>query len=370
MIKIGLIVNPIAGMGGSVGLKGTDGEEIVKKAISLGANPKSPSKAIIALRQIESLKGDIKIITGANDMGESQAKELGFDVEVIDTKNYKTSRTDTINVCKEMLKKDIKLLLFVGGDGTARDVYEGVGDKITTLGIPAGVKIHSPVYAINPKNGGLVAYKYITQKIKTTIIKEVLDLDENIYREGRVNTTLYGYLKIPVDSSSMQNKKAPTPLSEESAQRSIGLFIADNMEKDTIYIIGPGTTTKAILDTLNLKGTLLGVDIIKNKKIVKLDANEVDILKYIKSNKVKLVITPTGGQGYLLGRGNQQISHRVIREVKKENIMVVSTLYKIKSLKFKPLYIDTDNEEVDNMLKGYIKIIIGYKDEMMYKVIN
>ncbi|WP_373600548.1 ATP-NAD kinase family protein [Paraclostridium bifermentans] len=370
MIKIGLIINPIAGMGGSVGLKGTDGEEIVEKAISLGAKPKSSIKAIIALEQIENLKEDIKIVTGPKDMGENEAKKLGFNVEVIDIKNYRKNGIDTVNICKEMLKKNIEIILFVGGDGTARDVYEGVGDKTITLGIPSGVKIHSPVYAINPKSAGVVAYKYITQKIKSTIMREVVDLDETMYREGRVNTKLYGYLRVPLDNEAIQNKKAPTPLSEECAQKSIGLFIADNMEKDTIYIIGPGTTTKAILDTLNLESTLLGVDIIKNKKIIKLDANEADILKFIRGNKTKLIITPTGGQGYLLGRGNQQISYKVIKEINKENILVVSTLYKIKSLKFKPLYIDTSNEEVDNMLSGYIKVIIGYKDEIMYKVKN
>ena len=370
MINIGLIVNPIAGMGGSVGLKGTDGEDIIEKAIKLGANPNSPKKAILALKQLLDIKDNMKIITGPKDMGENEARELGFRVEVIDIENEKTTSIDTINLSKEMLKKDIKLLLFVGGDGTARDIYKGVEDKITTLGIPAGVKIHSPVYAINPRSGGEVAYKFINNKIKSTTMKEVLDLDENIYRQGRVNTKLYGYLKVPVENKSMQNKKAPTPISEEASQKSIGLFIADNMEKDTVYIIGPGTTTKAILDTLNLESTLLGVDIIKNKEIIKLDANEDDLLSIIKNNKVKLIITPTGGQGYLLGRGNQQISHRVIKAIKKENILVVSTLYKIKSLKFKPLYVDTSSEEVDNMLKGYIKIIIGYKDEMMYKVTN
>lgn len=370
MINIGLIVNPIAGMGGAVGLKGTDGREIIEKAKKLGAKPKSSNKAIIALKELEKLKKDIKIITGPNDMGENEAKELGFNVEVIDIKNYKFSGTDTINMCRELLKKDIKLLLFVGGDGTARDVYEGVKDKIVTLGIPSGVKIHSPVYAINPKNAGVVVYKYITDKIKSTSMKEVIDLDENIYRKGRVNTKLYGYLRVPLDSLSMQNKKAPTPLSEENAQKSIGLFITDFMEKDTIYVVGPGTTTKAILDTLNLDSTLLGVDIIKNKKIIKLDANEKDILKITKDNKTKLVITPTGGQGYLLGRGNQQISDQVIKQVKKENIIVVSTLSKIKNLNFKPLYVDTSNVEIDNMLKGYIKIIVGYKDEIIYKISN
>lgn len=371
MINIGLIVNPIAGMGGSVGLKGTDGEDILKKALSLGSKPKAPTKAIKALTELEAIKDDIKIVTGPGDMGENEAKSLAFKVDVINIENSKTtSSKDTINIAREMLNKNISLLIFVGGDGTARDIYKAIKDKVVTIGIPAGVKIHSPVYSINPKIGGKLAFKFIKNNSNLSVEKEVLDLDEEMYREGKVNTKLYGYLKVPREKTFMQNKKSPTPLSEEASQRAIGLFIADNMKDDTVYIIGPGTTTRAILDTLDLTGTLLGIDIIKNKSIIKRDANEKDILKAIKNNKANLIITPTGGQGYLLGRGNQQLSDTVIESIGRENITVVSTLYKLQSLKFKPLYVDTSNEEVDNMLSGYMKVIVGYKEEIMYPVRN
>lgn len=369
MINIGLIVNPIAGMGGSVGLKGTDGEETLKKALSMGSKPKAPTKAINALKELVSIKDNIKIITGPCDMGENEAKSLGFEIEVINIENsMNTTGKDTINLAREIIKHDISLLIFVGGDGTARDIYKAVEDKVITIGIPAGVKIHSPVYAINPKSGGKAALKFLTSKTNLGIEKEVLDLDEEMYRDGKVNTKLYGYLKVPREKAFMQNKKAPTPLSEEVSQRAIGLFIVDNMEDDVVYIIGPGTTTRSVLDTLNLKNTLLGIDIIKNKNIIKNDANEKDILDAIENNKAKLIITPTGGQGYLLGRGNQQISDKVIKIIGRENIIVVSTLYKLQNLKFKPLYIDTSNEEVDNMLSGYMKIVVGYKEEIMYPV--
>lgn len=369
MIEIGLIVNPIAGMGGSVGLKGTDGEDILEKAISLGSVPKAHIKAMTALKELLPIKDEIKIITCEGIMGEKEAKELGFEVEVIQNTNREASTSkDTLSACKFMLSKNIKILLFVGGDGTARNIYQAVGNKLVTLGIPAGVKIHSSVYAINPKLGGNIALKYIKDEIKSSVEKEVVDIDESQYRLGKVNTRLYGYLKVPNDKKSMQNKKAPTPLSEEASQKAIGLFIVDNMKKDTIYIIGPGTTTRAILDNLNLDSTLLGVDIVKNKEIVKLDANENDILDFIKGAKCKLIITPTGGQGYLLGRGNQQISAKVIKEIGKENIIVVSTLYKLQNLKFQPLYVDTFSEEVDSLLSGYMKIVVGYKDEIVYPV--
>lgn len=369
MIKIGLIINPIAGMGGSVGLKGTDGEYILEKALELGSKPKASTKAIKALQQLESIKNNIKIITGQGNMGENEAKKLGFNVEIIKSKNIKkTSSTDTINIARDIIKEEVKLLIFVGGDGTARDIYTAVEDKVVTLGIPAGVKIHSPVYAINPKAGGTLALRYINNEVKSTVEKEVLDLDENMYRSGRVNTALYGYLKVPREKNFMQNKKAPTPLSEEASQKAIGLYITDNMQEDIVYIIGPGTTTRAIMDTLNLQNTLLGVDIFKNKKIIKNDANESEILKAINNQKSKLIITPTGGQGYLLGRGNQQISDKVVKAIGKENIIVVSTGHKLQNLNFKPLYVDTFNEEVNKMLNGYMKVAVGYKEEIMYPV--
>lgn len=181
MINIGLIVNPIAGMGGTVGLKGTDGEDILREAIRLGSKPKSPTKAIKALKELDSIKDNIKIITGPKDMGENEAKLLKFNVEVINIENENsTSSKDTIKLAKDMLDKKISILIFVGGDGTARDIYRAVGGKVITIGIPAGVKIHSPVYAINPKSGGKLALRFLNGKINS-IEREVLDLDEEMY---------------------------------------------------------------------------------------------------------------------------------------------------------------------------------------------
>lgn len=369
MEEIGLIINPIAGMGGSVGLKGTDGEDTLEKAIKLGSIPKSKEKARISLKELLPVKENIRIITPEGDMGENEAKKLGFEVETIKLEEHeKTTSNHTSFACEKIFERNVKLLLFVGGDGTARDICKVVGNKLVTLGVPAGVKIHSPVYAINPKIAGQIALKYIKNEIKSSIEKEVVDIDENEYRLGRVNTKLYGYLKVPSDNKSLQNKKAPTQLSEDASQKAIGLYLVDSMEDDIFYIIGPGTTTRAILDNLNLDSTLLGVDIVRNKEIVKLDVNEDYILNIVRNNKSKLIITPTGGQGYLLGRGNQQISSSVIKEIGKENIIVVSTLYKLQSLKFQPLYVDTFNEEIDTLLNGYMKIVVGYKDEIVYPV--
>lgn len=371
MKKIGLIVNPIAGMGGKIGLKGTDGISILNKAIKLGASREAPTKAIMALEKLLPIKEDLVVVTCSHDMGQNEAEKLGFQTKIIyRAKDIHTNKEDTIKGVKNIIEEGIELLLFVGGDGTARDVYESIGDKQVVLGIPAGVKIHSPVYGTTPENSGKLALLYLNSKNKNIKDEEVVDIDEEAFRNNIVRTRLYGYLQVPVNKNFMQNKKAPTPLSEEDTKKAIALDIIDNMKKDIYYIIGPGTTTRTIMEILNLPFTLLGIDIVKNKKIVGLDLSEKEILKHINKAPSKLIITPTGGQGYLLGRGNQQLSSEVINKIGKENIIIISTTSKIIELKGKPLLVYTGDKKTDEMLKGYYRVKVGYGIEKMYCVSN
>lgn len=367
MKTIGLIINPIAGMGGRVGLRGTDGSEILEKAIFLGAIKEAPKKALAALEKLEGIKEDLLILTSSNDMGENQCKELGLNYKVIYKVKAETDSRDTINIAKAMKDENVDLIIFAGGDGTARDIYKAIQTDIPAIGIPAGVKIHSPVYGNTPKSAGELACMYLDKGLPLRE-EEVLDLDEDAYRENQVRTSLYGYLKVPYKKEFLQNKKAPTPLTQEQAQVSISLDIIDNMEEEIYYIIGAGTTPRTIMDQLKLSNSLLGIDIIKNKRIVKLNCNEQDILEIINGSKAKLIITPTGGQGYLLGRGNQQLSPKVIKEVGKENIIIIATESKIIELKGNPFLIYTGDPEVDEYLSGYYRIKVGYGNDIMYKV--
>lgn len=365
--KIGLIVNPIAGMGGRVGLKGTDG--VVKQAVKLGAFPQAPNRAVNALKELSDIKEEIEILTCSHNMGEYESKSCGFKVKVVCTsQNNETTSKDTIKAAKKMLDEKVEFILFTGGDGTARDIYTAVKEQIVVIGVPAGVKIHSPVYAQSPSKAGELASLFIRGKIKQVKEVEVLDIDEDAYRKGNVKTRLYGYLKIPHEKRYMQSRKAGTPLSEKASQNVISLDVIDNMEKDTYYIIGPGSSTRPIMENLELPYTLLGVDIIFNKKIIQLDAREKQLIDIISGKKCKLVITPIGGQGYLFGRGNQQISSQVIKEIGKENIIVAATKEKIASLYGKPFLVDTGDVEVDRMLNGYIKVTTGYKEQIIYRI--
>jgi len=258
--------------------------------------------------------------------------------------------------------------LFAGGDGTARDIYNVIRDKLVTLGIPTGVKIHSAVFARNPALAGELALSVLQNKTKTVREAEVMDIDEELFRKGMIRAKLYGYLKIPYERVYVQSLKAGSPETESFAHQAIAEEIIENIQSNFYYIIGPGTTTRAIMEKLHLPNTLLGIDLIYKKELVANDLNESQLLDHIQGKKVKLIITPIGGQGYLLGRGNQPLSPKIIKKIGKKNIIVIATRNKINSLNGRPLLVDSGEKEIDELLCGYISIITGYREKIIYKV--
>jgi predicted polyphosphate/ATP-dependent NAD kinase len=367
--KMGLIINPMAGIGGRVGLKGSDGEAIQKKAIDLGAVPGAEKRAIQALERLKAIKDKVNLVTYPGEMGESAAKNCGFDATVIGTTvKGKTTAEDTRQAAIDMMESGVALLLFAGGDGTARDIYEAIGSEFIVVGIPAGVKIHSAVYARNPFLAGDLVVQFLQGKTINLREVEVMDIDEVAFRNGALLARLYGYLKTPYQKRILQGLKSGSAPNEAFSQEGIAAQIIDLMRGDVLYIIGPGTTTRAITDRLGLRKTLLGVDVLKDQAIVADDVNEEVLLKLTEGSHSKIIITPIGGQGFLLGRGNQQISPEVIRNVGVDNIIVVSTTEKINSLRGRPFLVDTGDRELDNRLSRHIKVITGYNDVVIYKL--
>ena len=367
--RLGLIVNPKAGLGGSVGLKGSDGAVIQEQALALGAVPRALDRTIQALEVLVSLQDELEIITCPGEMGADAAVACRFEPRVIGAITPgQTTAADTCRGAEEMMGLGVRLLLFAGGDGTARDIYRAVGANLPVLGIPAGVKIQSAVYATNPKSAGELAALYLQGRLTLLREAEVMDLDEDAVRHGIVSTRLCGYLKVPLHRTLVQNLKSASPPGEQLAADEIAFAVVDQMAEDWMYIIGPGTTTRAIASRLGLAKTLIGVDVILNRKLLAADANEKRLLELLKGHEAKIVISPIGGQGYLFGRGNQQISAEVIQRVGKENLIVVSTLDKIVSLRGRPFLVDTGSHAVDEMLKGYIKVITGYDEYTVYQV--
>lgn len=368
MKKLGVIINPVAGMGGRVGLKGSDGIDVLKKAIELGAKPESPVRAVEALKVMSRLQGQIEIFTYPDEMGEHEVREAGFVPTVLGKiASGATSPDDTMQAARDMADIGVDLLLFAGGDGTARNIYSAIGDKVPVLGIPAGVKIHSAVYAINPKSAGEAAAQYMEGKVVNIREAEVMDIDEENFRQGRVSATLYGYLRVPEAKRFVQSVKSGSR-SEKAEIGGIGADIAANMETDVLYVIGPGTTTRSIMDNLQLPNTLLGVDVVKNKQLVASDVTESQLYDLIHGQRAKIIVTAIGGQGHIFGRGNQQISPRILRDVGKQNVLIIASKDKLVALQPRPLLVDTGDPDLDQELCGYVRVITGWEDSVMYKV--
>jgi len=365
--RLGFIVNPIAGMGGLVGLKGTDGKEILKKALSLGAEPVAPARAAAFLSELESVKKQIQLLVGSGSMGEDEAYNLHFNYHVLGVRKLETSREDTKEVARGMSKSGVDLLVFCGGDGTARDILDVVETSLPVLGVPTGVKMHSAVFAVNPKAAAATTIGFLWGGLPLKEI-EVMDVDEAAYREGRLSAMLYGYMLTPYEPTLIQGSKVASPMveSEIHNQAAIALYVIEEMKPEIFYIIGPGTTTRTIADLLNEKKTLLGVDLFYNKKLLAKDVNEAQILETIKGKKTQIIVTPIGGQGFVFGRGNLPISPRVIRLVGPDNIQVIATKDKLKGLK--SLRVDTGDPELDKTLRGYRRVIADYKEEHMVHV--
>ena len=367
--KLGLIVNPIAGIGGRVGLKGSDGEEIQKRALELGAVPQSQGRAVEALERVAAIKDEVEIVTYPGEMGEDAARECGFDPIVIGSiRKGKTTSEDTRNAASEMLRLGVDLLLFAGGDGTARDIHNAIGGGVPVLGVPTGVKMHSAVFAVSPRSAGDLAVSYLQGITKRVREAEVMDVDEEAVRRGIVSAKLYGYLRIPFERRLIPGVKTPSGGEEKESMEAIAHEVVARMKDDHLYIIGPGTTTRAITSKLGLSKTLVGVDVVLKGKLAGTDVGETRLLELLEGRNAKIIITPIGGQGYIFGRGNQQISPEVIKRVGRDNIVVVATPEKVNSLKGRPFSVDTGDQAVDKMLCGYIRVVTGYNEEIIYKI--
>jgi len=260
---VGFFVNPIAGMGGAVGLKGTDGREVLERAIILGAKPIAPRRAECFLSELGPVKEKIRLIVGAGKMGEDEARNCGFAFTVLGKRKKETTAEDTVEVVKGIADVGANLLIFCGGDGTARDVLDAVDTNLSVLGVPTGVKMHSAVFAVGPQAAARIAMKFLWHKLPLREA-EVMDVDEEAFREGRLSAKLHGYMLTPYEPSLIQGAKMASPMTESELrnQAAVAIYFIENMKPDVVYIVGPGTTTRTIADLLDEKKTLLGVDLL------------------------------------------------------------------------------------------------------------
>jgi predicted polyphosphate/ATP-dependent NAD kinase len=369
--KLGLVINPIAGIGGSVALKGSDGTGIAHQAIALGAHAKANARAKQALEILIPYQDQVHILCAAGRMGEDCARELGFTTDVIyQPANQETSAEDTEKAVKAIVENDIDLLLFAGGDGTARNVCHIVGESCPVLGIPAGCKIHSGVYAITPKAAGRVVELMLTNQLVSLTDADVMDIDESLFRQGIVKAKRYGEMQVPSELRYIQAVKSGGKESDELVLQDIAADVIAKME-DELFIIGSGSTTAFVMEELGLDNTLLGVDAIGEQELIANDLTEPQLWQLLENHapgQIKLVITLIGGQGHIFGRGNQQLSPRVIRKIGINNIVIIATKNKLNALDARPLISDTGDSALDIELSGYLPVTTGYNDQVLYPV--
>jgi predicted polyphosphate/ATP-dependent NAD kinase len=362
-MKVGLLINPIAGMGGSVGLKGTDSTEVLDEALRRGAVPIASRRAAEALNAAGDLEA-YEFLTAGGDMGEDVLKNLIDHMIVVYDPGHITKPEDTVLAARALRDAGIDVLMFAGGDGTARDVMDAVSDTVTVIGIPSGVKMHSGVFANTPRDAGLLLRRMRVDELPTRMA-EVMDIDEAEFRQGRLSASLYGFMRIPEDPGLIQPFKLMIGGgTEEEHKEAVARYIAETVMPGTLYILGPGTTVEAVGRALGIQKTLLGVDVYKDGVQLARDVDENGILRLLgDAEDARIVVTPIGAQGFIFGRGNQQISPRVIRRVGVRNIIVVATPLKMKDTK--KMRVDTGDAELDDEMRGYGKVVIGYGTQLV-----
>lgn len=355
MRRIGVVVNPIAGMGGRVGLKGTDGK--VAEARERGAEPRASERASAALAALHERTPDTEIVTYGGEMGERAARTAGFDPLVVGKPDSEeTTASDTREAVRRFVDEGVELVLFVGGDGTAVDVAQTLKEldsAVPILGVPAGVKVYSAVFAVTPEAAGRVAADF-----DGTETREVNDIDEDAYREGEVRAELKGLAEVPV-AEDLQSSKQLGGGSVEG----VAAGFADDVEEGVTYVLGPGGTLGKIKAELGFEGSPLGVDVWRDGELLATDASEAEILENLAERNV-VVVSPIGGQGFVFGRGNDQISPDVLRQ---SDVEVVASKRKLDGIGV--LRVDTGDEDVDESLRGWRKVRVGRFERRMMKVV-
>jgi predicted polyphosphate/ATP-dependent NAD kinase len=362
---VGLIVNPVAGMGGSVGLKGTDGA-MSQRARELGAAPVTPARTQAFLDALHTGTA-LAFLAAPGAMGASLLADRDFDFEVVGRTGEVTGPADTRRIAGEMLARGVELLVFVGGDGTARDICDAVDARIPVVAVPAGVKVYSAVFAVSPRAAAEMVDGFFHGAAVGE--EEVLDIDEAAFRAGSLDAQLYGVLEVPQLERFLQGGKeaSDSGLPAQTAKREVGEYVAGQAERETLYLLGPGTTVRAVAEAWGLAKTLLGVDAVLDGELVGVDLAERDLLRLLARHpRAKIVVTPLGGNGFVFGRGNKQFTPEVIRKVGCGNLIIVSIPSKLADLPC--LRVDTGDSELDGELAGYVEVVVGFRRSRMMRL--
>jgi predicted polyphosphate/ATP-dependent NAD kinase len=365
--RLGLIINPVAGMGGAVGLKGTDGPERLAEAVARGA---VPAAAIRAARMLKALRlGGVAepVLTAPGAMGTDAAAAIGIATQTVGRIDSVTTGADTRRIAGELAAAGAGLILFAGGDGTARDVMAGA-PGMPLLGIPSGVKMHSAVFAVSPEAASAIAARFLANPdAMVWQDADVMDIDETLASQGVVSARLFGVARAPIERNAMQRGKAPSRPTDDAALEALASEIVAEMEDGRLHVLGCGATMRKVKRRLGGDGTLLGVDVALNGRLIATDVDSDRLMRLTARTPASVVVSVTGGQGFLFGRGNQQIGPALLKRVGRAGIIVMCGARKLTELDPPVLRIDTGDPAVDRKLSGYFRVRTAPGQSMMMK---
>ena len=365
MTRIAFIVNPVAGIGGPAGLAGSDGVDVQRLARELGSDARSAERAGLFL---DGLGDGVEVlVTASGGMGHDVLAARGLVVGEVVSAAADSSGSDTTEVTRRAVEAGVDLVVFVGGDGTARDVLRGLdGASVPILGIPAGVKMHSSVFALSPATGAALVTEW--QPTHGTVTAEVADVDEEARREGLVVSRLFGEALVPAAPGRVQGGKVGAQVPSKGTANTLAAALRGLLDDDAAWVFGPGSTLASVQDALGLESTLLGVDLALPGREVRLGLSAAELVERTEGLRVQVVLSPIGGQGFLLGRGNQQVSAELLARVETRDLIVIATSGKLAQLGGQPLLIDTGDSDQDSRFTGYTRIHTGPRDAAMLPV--
>ncbi|MEZ5560777.1 MAG: NAD(+)/NADH kinase [Pseudomonadales bacterium] len=377
MLKIGLLINPVAGIGGPTALKGSDGAAIQALAAQRGGLGRGEQRAMRALAAAREVLDEVRWLSWGGAMGERVLRELGIRSQVLGGGEGATDAADTRAAARRIIAEGADLLVFSGGDGTARDILDAVDQNVPVLGIPAGVKMHSGVFATTPENAGAILCRLVRGGLVRAGHAEVRDLDEDALRQGIVRPRFYGELAVPEMGGFLQHTKEGGRENELLALEEIVADTVDSLGATPgLYLLGPGSTLAAIKRSLGLDGTLIGFDAVyiaagQGPAQVGSDLDAAGIERCLDrygAGHVEVLLSFTRGQGFLIGRGNQQLTPALLRRIGRHRLRVVGTRSKLLSLEGRPLLLDSNDPELDQEWSGLVEVVTGYEDRLLYRL--
>jgi predicted polyphosphate/ATP-dependent NAD kinase len=363
---IGLIVNPVAGAGGRVGLHGTDGAELYAEAVRRGGTAASLPRAARALRRM-ALPRSWRMLAAPGVMGADLAAACGLDVTALRMEpppGRPTTAADTTEAARLLAAAGVGLLVFAGGDGTARDIAKVLPAGLPVVGIPGGVKMRSGVFGASPEAAADVVSDFALGAGRPLAEAEILDAAAD-----GLHTEFHAVVTVPGAGGRLAGAKSFTMGGSQSELDALCAATADDLAPGTLYLFGPGSTTAGVLRRLGLPGTALGVDAVRDGELIGADLSEQEITALMdQAPATRLVLGVIGGQGFLLGRGNQQLGPPVLARLGPGDLVIVATAAKLAALNPPRLLIDAGDDAAFSGLCGYHRVRTGPSRYMMMQV--